>query len=198
MKNKKIIFILICLVVLAVGVFLIIKLTGKEGTNNNDNNNKPNINDNDKNQDDKNDGSINLSTVELGQEYQVICTNEPTIGLYATSTRQEVDTFYSDGTCRYEFTITDVYNDINTYNEAKERIKNGKHSDDECLDDYTFDDNTMTIKLINGMGHCHKDMGEDLCEGVKLNSTDELKEKIKPLLELNQSDDEASCKLYKK
>lgn len=198
MKNKNIMFIVAFLVVVVAGIFLIINLDNKKESGKNDNkDNKTDVKDNDKDKNSNNDNIVDLSTVKLGEEYQVICTYDATNGKYGTSTYQIVDTFYNDGTCKYEFSHENVYNNINDYNEAQNQIKD-KENFDECINDHVFDDATMTIKTFGGMDHCYKDMGEDFCTDVKLNSTDELKEKIRLVLEQNQSRDNATCVLYKK
>lgn len=198
MKNNKLIFMGVFLIVLAVGIFSIINLDSKKGSNKNDNNDdKTNIEDNDKDINNNNDNNIvNLNEVELGQEYQLICTYDADVGEYGTDTYQVVDTFYSNGTCRYEFLHTKVYNNVSNYNDAKDSWRNNEHFN-ECTNDIVFNDNDMSIKTIGGMNHCFLDGGESSCTDVQLNSTDELKEKIKPILEQNQTRNDVTCVLYK-
>lgn len=190
MKDKKTIIAVIFLVILAVGIFLIIN---NDDNKNDDKKNKPSVND----KGNKKDNVVDLNEIELGKEYQLICTYDTTNGEYATDTYQTIDTFYSNGTCKYEFSHTNVYNNVDDYNEEKNTIQNNDLFN-KCTGDIVFNDTTMTIKTTGGMGHCHTDGGESLCDGVKLNSTDELKEKIRPILGRNESRDDITCTLYKK
>lgn len=170
------------------------KVQKKEDNSAKENDNEQNINneDNEQNNGDEISGNnvndktsqkkvTDLDTISFDNEYQVVCTYKTNtyddLEDSFTETYQKFVSFYDDGTCQYEFAYIFVYNSINDYNKRKNDFINSEHYD-ECINDYIFDDDSMTLTQYGGMGHSIYDGGEQFWADKKFNSIDELKEQI--------------------